>query len=423
MSRSLADWLSYLEQLHPTAIDMGLERVRVVADRLGLTRPAPKVITVTGTNGKGSTCTFLTALLSEQGLRVGVYSSPHLLRYNERVRIAGEQAGDDQLCVAFEAVEQARGEVSLTYFEMGTLAAFWLFERAQLDAAVLEVGLGGRLDAVNLVDADVAVITNVGLDHAEWLGTTRDSVATEKAGIMRTGRPVVCGDLQPPLPLLQRARQLGAPLSLRGRDYDLAVTDQGWDWRGIDAQGETLELHGLSQPSLPLENAALALQAFALLGLPWQERSIRQALSAARLLGRIDRRSLCWRGRELALLMDVGHNPHAAQYLAGQLTERPVTGRRLAVFGLLADKDLEGVIEPLLPLISHWAVAPLPTGRSRSVADLRTALLEHGAAVSEHADVCAALEAQCERALPGDEIVLFGSFYTVSEALDWLNRR
>lgn len=239
MSRSLADWLSYLEQLHPTAIDMGLERVRVVADRLGLTRPAPKVITVTGTNGKGSTCTFLAALLSGQGLRVGVYSSPHLLRYNERVRIAGEQAGDDQLCVAFEAVEQARGEVSLTYFEMGTLAAFWLFERAQLDAAVLEVGLGGRLDAVNLVDADVAVITNVGLDHAEWLGTTRDSVATEKAGIMRTGRPVVCGDLQPPLPLLQRARQLGAPLSLRGRDYDLAVTDQGWDWRGIDAQGET----------------------------------------------------------------------------------------------------------------------------------------------------------------------------------------
>lgn len=208
--RSLADWLSYLEQLHPTAIDMGLERSREVARRLGLGRPAKRVVTVTGTNGKGSTCALLAELLREQGLSVGVYSSPHLLRYNERVRIDGIEAGDAQLCDAFSAVEAARGEISLTYFEMGTLAAFWLFERAGLDFAVLEVGLGGRLDAVNLIDADLALITSIGLDHADWLGDTRESVAFEKAGILRAGKPALCGDLDPPQPLLEQVAALGA---------------------------------------------------------------------------------------------------------------------------------------------------------------------------------------------------------------------
>ena len=223
MSRSLADWLSYLEQLHPSAIDMGLERSREVARRLGLGKPAPLVITVTGTNGKGSTCAFLASLLREQGLRVGVYSSPHLLRYNERVQLQGRDASDEELCTAFAAVEAGREEISLTYFEMGTLAAFWLFERASLDAVVLEVGLGGRLDAVNLVDADLALVTSIGLDHAEWLGDTRESVAFEKAGILRQGKPALCGDLDPPLPLLQKVAELDCPLFLRGRDYDLAV--------------------------------------------------------------------------------------------------------------------------------------------------------------------------------------------------------
>lgn len=423
MSRSLADWLSYLEQLHPSAIDMGLDRIRVVADRLGLERPAAKVVTVTGTNGKGSTCAFLAELIAAQGLKVGVYSSPHLLRYNERVRIGDQQASDAELCEAFETVERARGEVSLTYFEMGTLAAFWLFQRAGLDAVVLEVGLGGRLDAVNLLDADVAVITNVGLDHADWLGDTRESVAFEKAGILRTGKPAVCGDLQPPQPLLERAAELSAPLLLRGRDYDLAIGGEAWSWRGVGADGALIELHDLPLCTLPMENAALALQAFVMTGIAWSADRVRQAIGATRLLGRLDRRLVCWNGREVPLMLDVGHNPHAAGYLAAQLAERPLSGRRLAVFGLLADKDLDGVIEPLLPAIAHWAVATLPTSRSRSAAQLRQALLERGASVSEHASIAAALEAQCAQAGQGDEILLFGSFYCVSEALDWLNRR
>ena len=267
--RSLGEWLAYLEQLHPSAIDMGLERSREVAQRLGLGKPAPLVVTVTGTNGKGSTCAFLASLIAAQGQRVGVYSSPHLLRYNERVLLDGREASDEELCQAFAAVEAARGEISLTYFEMGTLAAFWLFERAQLDAVVLEVGLGGRLDAVNLVDADLALITSIGLDHADWLGDTRESVAFEKAGIMRAGMPALCGDLDPPQPLLEQAVTLDTPLFLRGRDYDLSVQAQDWSWYGLDAQGQVLRLEQLPLLDLPMENAALALQAYALLPLPW----------------------------------------------------------------------------------------------------------------------------------------------------------
>ncbi|MCY1342296.1 Dihydrofolate synthase/folylpolyglutamate synthase [compost metagenome] len=422
MPSTLADWLSYLEQLHPVAIDMGLERSREVARRLGLGRPAERVITVTGTNGKGSTCAFLASLLREQGLRVGVYSSPHLLRYNERVTVDGVEASDDELCQAFAAVESARGEVSLTYFEMGTLAAFWLFERAGLDAAVLEVGLGGRLDAVNLVDADLALITSIGLDHAEWLGDSRDSVAFEKAGILRQGRPALCGDLDPPQPLLDQVAALATPFYLRGRDYDLAVSEQGWHWYGRDRQGRQLELHDLQLLDLPMENAALALQAFALLDLPWQGERLDATLTATRVAGRLERRALAWRGKALTLLLDVGHNPHAAQYLAGRLAARPLAGRRLAVFGLLADKDLCGVLAPLLDQVQDWAVAPLPTLRTRSAAELEAALLNVGASVTAYPDVAAAIVAQCERAAVGDEILLFGSFYCVAEALEWLAR-
>ncbi|MDH4611995.1 bifunctional tetrahydrofolate synthase/dihydrofolate synthase [Pseudomonas sp. BN102] len=418
--RILADWLVYLEQLHPTAIDMGLERSREVASRLGLGRPAPRVITVTGTNGKGSTCAFLAALLRTQGLKVGVYSSPHLLRYNERVQLDGREASDQALCDAFAAVEAARGEISLTYFEMGTLAAFWLFQRSGLDVVVLEVGLGGRLDAVNLVDADLALVTSIGLDHADWLGDTRESVAFEKAGIFRAGMPALCGDLDPPQPLLEQAKQLGSPLFLRGRDFDLAVGEGGWHWRGVGQAGQVLELHDLPLLDLPMENAALALQAYALLGLSWQPSALQGGLLAARVAGRLDRRRTTWRGKPVSLLLDVGHNPHAAEYLAARLASRPISGRRLAVFGLLSDKDLPGVLQPLQGLVASWAVAPLPTPRSRPAGELQAALTNLHASVSVHENIVAALEAQCEQAAPDDEILVFGSFYSVAEALSWL---
>ena len=322
-SRSLAQWLAYLEQLHPSAIDMGLDRVREVAQRLGLTRPAPRVVTVTGTNGKGSTCAFLASLLRASGQRVGVYASPHLVRYNERVDVDGTLASDSDLCTAFAAVEAARGEISLTYFEVGTLAAFWLFERARLDVAVLEVGLGGRLDAVNLIDADLALVTSIGLDHAEWLGDTRESVAVEKAGIFRAGKPALCGDLEPPAPLIQAAERLGAPLLLRGEAFDLQIESAGWFWRGRDAQGNALALPGLPLLDLPMENAALALQAYALLDQPWLPEQIAAALQATRMTGRLDRRQVERAGETRSVLLDVAHNPHAAEYLARRLAIEP----------------------------------------------------------------------------------------------------
>lgn len=422
-SRSLADWLAYLEQLHPTAIDMGLDRVRAVAARMAMTRPAPLVVTVTGTNGKGSTCAFIASLLNAQGLKIGSYSSPHLLRYNERVLLSGREASDAELCEAFSVVEAARGEISLTYFEMGTLAAFWLFERAGLDAVVLEVGLGGRLDAVNIVDADLAVITNIGLDHADWLGNSRESVAYEKAGILREGKPALCGDLDPPQPLLDHANSLSAPLLLRGRDFDLAMGAGDWHWRGVDAAGAPLELHGLPLLTLPMENAALALQAYAMLGLPWDPARLASALLQTRVVGRLDSRQVLWNGRRIALLLDVGHNPHAAAFLAQRLEQRPVVGTRRAVFGLLADKDLTGVLDALAPSISDWAVAPLPTPRTQSATQLAQALLERGASVSEYATIEQALDAQCARAESVDEILVFGSFYCAAAALEWLEQQ
>ncbi|MBU2154846.1 MAG: bifunctional tetrahydrofolate synthase/dihydrofolate synthase [Gammaproteobacteria bacterium] len=421
--RSLADWLSYLEQLHPSAIEMGLERSRIVLQRLGLAKLAPRVITVTGTNGKGSTCAFIASLLQGQGLKVGVYSSPHLLRYNERVQIAGVEATDAMLCEAFAVVEAARGETSLTYFEMGTLAAFWLFQQAGLDALVLEVGLGGRLDAVNLLDADIALVTSIGIDHADWLGDTRESVAFEKAGIFRAGQPALCGDLEPPQPLLDQVALLDAPFFLRGRDYDLSITAQNWSWYGLNHQGEVLSLTHLPLLDLPMENAALALQAYAVMQLPWQPELISQALQQTRVTGRLDRRILNWQGKSLTLLLDVGHNPHAAEYLAQRLASRVLSGKRLAVFGLLADKDLPGVVAPLLSEVDSWAVAALPTSRTRAAAELQAHLQNSGAQVAAYANVQAALEAQCEQASDGDEVLLFGSFYCVAEALDWLARQ
>lgn len=420
--RNLKQWLSYLEQLHPNEIDMGLARVQDVALRLRLPRIAKKVVTVTGTNGKGSTCALLASLVAGQGLTVGVYSSPHLLRYNERIRINGEDVSDAQLCAAFTAVEQARADVSLTYFEMGTLAAFWLFTQAELDIVILEVGLGGRLDAVNIVDADIALVTSIGVDHKDWLGDTRDSVAYEKSGIFRRQRPAVCGDLDPPEQLLTQAALLDTPLVLRGRDFDLAFSEQCWHWRGVDGQGQTVHLQNIPLLSLPVENAAVALQVYLLLGLPWQPQNIIDSLCRANMQGRLQEVPVVWRGRTLHLMLDVAHNPHAALYLAKRLAEKPIEGRRLAVLGVLDDKDLSGVLDCMQAQITDWAVAALPTARSCRVEDLQRTLEARHALVSSYTSIAEAIEAQCMQAVTEDQIVIFGSFYTVAEALLWLER-
>lgn len=422
-ARNLEQWLSYLEQLHPSEVDMGLARVESVAQRLGLARIANKIVTVTGTNGKGSTCAFIESLAAQHNLKVGVYSSPHLLNYNERVRIAGQDASNDELCAAFSAVEAARGETSLTYFEMGTLAAFWLFAQAQLDLAVLEVGLGGRLDAVNIVDADVAVITNIGLDHHDWLGDTRESVAHEKAGIFRAGRTALCGDLNPPEPILTTAAQLNTPLLLRGAAFDIALNASDWQWRGVDAQGQALELTALPWLNLPIENAVLALQAYAALDLPWQPQALRAGLTQAHITGRLQAVDIAYQGRTLHLLLDVAHNPHAAQYLAQRLESQPCSGQRLAVLGMLDDKDVAGVLACFTHSFSSWAVAALPSPRSCTTQRLQCALQAQQAQVLSYDSIAAAIEAQCAVATEQDQIVIFGSFFTVAQALKWLASR
>ena len=422
-ARNLKQWLNYLEQLHPSEIEMGLARVQEVAQRLRLPRLAQKIVTVTGTNGKGSTCALLASLTAGQGLRVGVYSSPHLLRYNERVRINGQEVSEAQLCVAFTAVEAARADISLTYFEMGTLAAFWLFAQSALDLVILEVGLGGRLDAVNIVDADVAVVTSIGIDHKDWLGDTRDSVAFEKSGIFRPELPAVCGDLDPPEQLLTRAALLKTPLVLRGRDFDLASSEHAWHWRGLDGQGNGVHLHDIPLLSLPVENAAVALQVYALLGLPWQPQVMIDSLCRATMQGRLQNVAVQWQGRSLNLLLDVAHNPHAAHYLATRLAAQPIKGRRLAVLGVLDDKDLSGVLDCMQTQIGNWAVAALPTPRSCRVESLHSALQARQAVVASYENIAQAIEAQCSQATADDQIVIFGSFYTVAQALLWLEQQ
>lgn len=417
----LAGWLARLEQLHPTEIDMGLQRVADVAARMGLARPAPLVFTVTGTNGKGSTCAALDTLLQQAGLRTGVYTSPHLLNYNERVSISGQPVSDQSLCEAFVNIEKARADISLTYFEFGTLAALLLFQQAGLDAVVLEVGLGGRLDAVNIVDADVAVVTSIGLDHQEFLGNTRESVGFEKAGILRPSIKLICSETDLPDTFSAEVERQRAQLLLRGRDYAWQAQGDRWQIQGLNAQGVTRAVRGLPETSLPKDNLATALQAFWASGLELDDHQIVDALAGISVPGRMQRHTISWRGQPRRLLLDVGHNPHAAAFLAQQL--KAVDGERLAVFGLLADKDLSGVVAPLAGVFSRWALAPLPSPRTRPVGDLAACLAMLGERSDCHDSVAAALEQSLDSTSASTEIVIFGSFFCVSAAILWLNQQ
>jgi len=416
--RTLGDWLAYLESLHPKTIELGLDRVRTVKQRLGLNPGFPLII-VGGTNGKGSTCALLESILSAAGYRVGCYTSPHLLAYNERVRIRRELATDDALCRAFEVIEAVRGEVSLTYFEFGTLAAMWLFVRAGVDVAVLEVGLGGRLDAVNVFDADAAVITSVDIDHTEYLGPTREAIGGEKAGIYRGGRPAICADAEPPLTLLDHARSIGADLRQIGQDFGYEAQGSQWRFWSRGPHGEhrrdTLPWPALAG-AYQLSNAAAALAALDVLAerLPVSQADVRRGLHEVVLPGRFQ----VIPGRPIRVL-DVAHNPHAARALASNLARQPCGGRTLAVLAMLGDKDMAGVVQAVAGRVDRWFLAGLPPPRGASAAQLRQALAAAGSAgeATLFADVVEAYRAACLAAAQDDRILIFGSFYTVAAVL------
>lgn len=416
---SLAQWLSWQEGLHGQVIDLGLARVHEVLTRLALNRSAHRVITVGGTNGKGSCVAMLDAVYRASGYRVGCYTSPHLLRYNERIRINGLEVGDEALMAAFARVDDARGEVSLTYFEFGTLAALVLFDEADLHVTVLEVGLGGRLDAVNAVDADVAVITSIGLDHCDWLGSDLESIGREKAGIARAGRPLVCAEPHPPRSIGETADSIGAEVYLLGRDFGYDAVDRQWRWWSRQQARHALPLPAL-RGSHQLRNGAAALMAVELLSpaLPVAVADVRTGLGDVTLPGRFQ----VLPGR-VPVILDVAHNAQSAAVLAHNLAANAIPGRTLAIVAMLADKDLTGTVEPLLGEIDQWFVTSVTAPRAVGAAAMADVLAGLGRSAHGHASVAAALEVAYREAGEHDRILVFGSFYTVADALRAYNAR
>jgi dihydrofolate synthase/folylpolyglutamate synthase len=412
---SLADWLVRLEQLHPSTIELGLDRVRRVWHALGL-EPMFPIIIVGGTNGKGSTCAYLEAILGAAGYKTGLYTSPHLLRYNERVRIAGRDAQDADLIAAFEAVDAARGESSLTYFEFGTLGAMVQFIQAGIDVAILEVGLGGRLDAVNVFDADAAIVSSVDIDHVEYLGDTREKIGFEKAGIYRAGHPAICADPAPPTSLVAHANSIGAELKCVGRDFSAQREADHWTYRGVTTTWPKLPVPQMAG-ACQLRNAAGALAVLEALQarLPVSEAVIRQGLAMAQVPGRFQRIA-----RAPDVILDVAHNPEAARALAATLREQAIVGRTLAVVGMLADKDATEVFAALAGEIDAWWVCTPDSPRACDATALAATLRPQvgNTPVCVQPDVNMALAEARSTAREDDRILVFGSFYTVASVLD-----
>jgi dihydrofolate synthase/folylpolyglutamate synthase len=418
--RSLDQWLAYQTQVHPQAIDLGLDRLRVVLERLQWQQPRVPVISIAGTNGKGSVSAYCAAILSAAGYRVGTFTSPHLRVYQERIRVHDRLVRADELIAAFEKIEVARGSVALTFFEFNALAAFLIFEAARLDAWVLEIGMGGRLDAVNVIDPDVAVVTSIGLDHQEYLGNTLEAIAGEKAGIFRAGRTAVIGGREPSPALESAARAIKAPLKRLAIEYNYILDGSGWRYRGTH-----WDLPHLPAPALlgdiQFTNAATAIAALEEVAphLKIAAGAVAQGLREVRLLGRFQMikpaaASPVW-------ILDVAHNPDAARVLARNLKANPISGRTSAVFGVLADKDAAGIADILDDSIDAWWCVPLDGARGRSGEELAN---EVRGKVSSGVIAAAGVAAGCAAALAAagseDRIVVFGSFHTVGPALDWL---
>ena len=402
-SSSLEEWLVYLEQLHGQAIELGLDRIRHVATELNLLKPAPFVFTVGGTNGKGTTCRTLEVLLMAAGYRVGVYSSPHFIRYAERVRINGQELSDQQHISSFDSLNQGRGETSLTFFEFSTLSALQLFKQSDLDVVILEVGLGGRLDATNIVDADVAVLTSIALDHTDWLGPDRESIGREKAGIFRQGKPAVVGEPDMPVTVSKVAQDKGAILLARGKEWSYSASSQSWQFQ--DIQGK---LTGLPLPQIPLANAATALAALRVSGLTLSETVLRESIATATLPGRFQ----IVRHSPLVVL-DVAHNPHAARYLVEKIEQLAPKGKVHAVLGMLHDKDIDGTITILSEVVDQWYCATLDGPRAATAQRLQQSLPEAGG----YESVEQAWQAALAQADAKDVVLVCGSFHTVAAVM------
>ncbi len=413
---NLQDWLAHCEQLHPLTIDMGLDRVREVAQRMGVHFDCP-VITVAGTNGKGSTCAMLEAILLEAGYRTGVYTSPHLVDFEERCRIHGQSASADQLALAFAQVEAARGQVSLSYFEFSTLAIMQVLMLSSLDVVILEVGLGGRLDAVNIIDPDCAIITSIDIDHTSLLGTNRERIGFEKAGIMRSGKPVVVSDPVPPDSVIAHAASLGAELWRFGQDFNFSGDKLQWAWAGRGRR-----YSGLAYPALrganQLVNASGVLAALEVLRprIPVTAQAVRNGLAMVELPGRFQIVP-----GEPVVVLDVAHNPHSVAALAANLDAMGFYPTTHAVFGAMADKDLTVMLARVAPIVDRWYFTDLPIPRASSAEQLQKLWLAGNRRTdvtsSTHASPDAALQAAIASANPADRIVVFGSFYTVGGVL------
>ncbi len=413
LKKSLSEWLRWQEGLHPRQVDLGLERIRPVAGRLQLLEPRARVVTVAGTNGKGSAVAILESIARAAEISIGCYTSPHLLRYNERIRINGHEAEDGAICEAFEQIDQARGDISLTYFEFGTLAALYLFSRQPLDLWVLEVGLGGRLDAVNLVDADVVLLTTVDMDHQEWLGENREVIGREKAGVFREGRPAVIGEVSPPDSVLEYAALSRTPLFRYQVDFSYGKCNDSWSWNGSSSVHYTqLPIPNLAG-SVQLQNCAAVLEVFSQLG--WLARIGRAALVEGlrriRLKGRfqvIDERP--------EVIVDVSHNPQAARMLVENLDMAVKTGRTIAVAGMLCDKKIRSVVEILAPSVDHWIAVGLDVSRGCSMEQMMAELNGVGE-VECYDDPVSGLQRARSIASAVDRILVFGSFYTVAAVM------
>nr|WP_086940721.1 bifunctional tetrahydrofolate synthase/dihydrofolate synthase [Thaumasiovibrio occultus] len=402
----LATWLTYLENLHTSAIDLGLDRVKAVAERADLIHLKPYVITVAGTNGKGSTCALLESILLQAGYTVGVYSSPHLVRYSERVRINGQELADNEHSQAFSVIDALRGDISLSFFEFGTLAALQLFKQHQPDVILLEVGLGGRLDATNVVEHDIAIVTSLAIDHVDWLGDDINQIGFEKAGIFRSGKPAICGQPVPPATVAAHADDIGAKLYQVGYQFTYHQDGTQWHW-----SSGAFDLPNLPVPSLPLANAATAIMALGASTLDISDRDIEFGLRNAKLSGRMQVLA-----DQPYTLLDVAHNPHSAEYLANKIAEIKQDRTVRAVVGMLKDKDIAATLEALKPVVNHWYPASLTGPRAATAQELAQHL-------SLSDDDCFAtpndaLTKAREDASDDDVIIVFGSFHTVGQVIE-----